>query len=110
MLTVSDIIQKMQLETLSGGDLTREVTGGYCGDLLSRVMGSAQSGDAWITIIGNVNVIAVAVLADTACVVLAENSPLDEDALERAGSHGVTVLRSEKAAFRLAAELSLLLG
>ncbi len=29
----------------------RPVTGGYAGDLLSWVMGNAQSGDCWITII-----------------------------------------------------------
>lgn len=109
MITVSDIIQKMQLEALNSGDLTREVTGGYCGDLLSHVMGRAQQGDVWITIIGNVNVAAVAVLADTACILLAENSPLDEDALARAESNHVTVLRSEKTAYELASELSRIL-
>lgn len=34
----------------------REITGVYIGDLLSWVMGRAQSGDAWITIMSNANI------------------------------------------------------
>ena len=47
-------------------DTTREVKGCYCGDLLSWVMGRAKADDAWLTVMGNVNAIAVASLADTA--------------------------------------------
>ena len=47
----------------------REITGVYIGDLLSWVMGRAQSGDAWITIMSNANIVAVAALADTACII-----------------------------------------
>lgn len=100
------MIAKMGLETIVCGDLTREITGGYCGDLLSWVMGRAQAGNVWITVMGNVNSIAVSILADTACIVLSENSPLDEEARLSAENHGVTVLRSTKATYQLAVELS----
>lgn len=40
-------------------DTTREVKGCYCGDLLSWVMGRAKADDAWLTVMGNVNAIAV---------------------------------------------------
>ena len=50
----------------------REIKGVYIGDLLSWVMGRATSGDAWVTIMSNINVIAVAQLTDVACVILAE--------------------------------------
>ena len=33
----------------------REITGVYIGDLLSWVMGRAKSGDAWLTIMSNIN-------------------------------------------------------
>lgn len=74
-VTVKDLAAAMGLDILVEGDLDRPVTGGYCGDLLSWVMGRAQAGDAWITVMGNVNAVAVAVLADTACILLAEDSP-----------------------------------
>ena len=41
---------------------------------------------------GNLNSIAVAVLADAACIVLAEGMPLDADARARAEAEDVTVV------------------
>lgn len=108
-MTVEQLAENLQLQTLVAGDGSREVTGGYCGDLLSWVMGRAQAGDAWFTVMGNVNAVAVAVLADTACIVLAEDSPLDEDARARAEAQGVAVLRSSRTIFELAAALARLL-
>ena len=100
-MTVEKLIEKMNLEVLCEGDVSREVTGGYCGDLLSWVMGRAREGDAWVTVMGNVNAVAVAVLADTACIILADSSALDDDAKSRALQQEVTVLRSDKNQFEL---------
>lgn len=108
-MTVQNMVDKLQLRVLCEGDLSRKVTGGYCGDLLSWVMGRAQAGDAWITVMGNVNAVAVAVLADTACVILAEDSPLDEAALARAEMQGVTVLQSSLGGYQLCVEINRLL-
>ena len=108
-VTVKDLAAAMELDILVEGDLDRPVTGGYCGDLLSWVMGRAQAGDAWITVMGNVNAVAVAVLADTACILLAEDSPLDDPARQRAQSQEVTILRSSKTIYGLALELGRLL-
>lgn len=90
-------------------DQDREVTGGYCGDLLSWVMGRAESGDAWITIMSNINIIAVATLADPACIVLAEGVELDAGVMEKAEREGVNVLSSELDSFSLCAEISKLI-
>ena len=108
-MTVGRLAEAMGLAVLTPGDPARMVTGGYCGDLLSWVMGRAQAGDAWITVMGNVNAVAVAVLADTACILLAEDSPLDDDALARAKAQEVAVLRSPRTAYALAVELAALL-
>ena len=79
--------------TIACGDGDREVTGGiYCCDLLSIVMGRAPADCAWVTVMGNLNSIAVAVLADCACIVLAEGMALDDDAKARGEQQGVTVL------------------
>ena len=88
-MTVSELTDRLNLEVVASGDESREVTGGYCGDLLSWVMGRAQAGDAWITVMGNVNAVAVAVLADVACILLAEDSPFDEEAAARAQAQQV---------------------
>lgn len=108
-MTVNDLKEALSLEVLVEGDLSRPVTGGYCGDLLSWVMGRAQSGDAWITVMGNVNAMAVCVLADVACLILSDSSPLDEAARARATTEEITVLRSDKNTYQLATALSRLL-
>ena len=110
-MTVREMAQQLSLKPLAGEEgMEKQVTGCYIGDLLSWVMGRAQEGDAWITVMGNVNAVAVAVLADTACIVLAEDSPLDDEALTRAQTQDVCVLRSSKTAYQLALELGQLIG
>ena len=104
-MTVNNLVEKLELKILVEGDLDREITGGYCGDLLSWVMGRAQSGDCWFTVMGNINAIAVSVLVDGACIVLCENSTLDDDAKNRAEMQGVWVLSSEENAYTLANKL-----
>ena len=103
-MTVNNLVEKLNLKVLVEGD-EREVTGGYCGDLLSWVMGRARSGDCCFTVMCNINAIAVSVLADCACIVLCENSTLDDDAKNRAEMQGVWVLSSEENAYTLANKL-----
>lgn len=108
-MTVRELTEKLNLKIFVEGELDREITGGYCGDLLSWVMGRAQSGDCWFTVMGNINAIAVAVLADCACIVLTENAPLDDDAKMRAEMQGVTILATEENAYTMANKLGKIL-
>lgn len=73
----------------------KEIAHIFCGDLLSWAMGRCQEGDAWCTVMGNINTIAVATLADCACVVLCHEAVLDENAKQRAEMQGVTVFTTE---------------
>lgn len=73
-----------------------EITGGYAGDLLSWVMGRAKEGQVWFTVMGNINTIAVATLADVSGVVLTESAMLDGDAAQRAAMQGIAVYSTEK--------------
>jgi len=110
-MTVSDIARTLSLEILSGDEeaLRRPVEGGYCGDLLSWVMGRAPSGGVWITIMSNVNVAAVAQLADVSCVILAEGVRPDGALLDRAVLEGLPLLSAPAPAFSLAAGIAPLL-
>ena len=71
-MTVRDLADILSASTVNEADFSREVTGGYAGDLLSFVMGRAPENSAWYTVMTNVNVAAVAVLTDVAVVVLCE--------------------------------------
>lgn len=102
-MTVEEMAKTLGCDIAAGGGaLGRKVKAGYCGDLLSWVMGRAASGSAWVTVMGNCNAVAVAVLADIACIILAEGSKLDADAKNKALENGVAVLESDRPAFELA--------
>ena len=106
MLTVEKLIEKLGLAVIELPDGEREITGGYAGDLLSWVMGRAQEGDAWVTIMTNMNVAAVAQLTDVACVVFAEGVEPDKEAVIKARLHGINMLGSPKGMFELCGEIS----
>lgn len=108
-MKVKELAEKLNMKTLTQGDMEREVTGCYSGDLLSWVMSKAQEGDAWLTVMGNVNAVAVAVLTDCACIVLTENAALDDQAKVKAEIQGITFLQSERNAYELSVEISKLL-
>ncbi len=105
-MTTAELCARLSLEPLCLAEPDRPVTGGYAGDLLSWVMGRAQSGDAWVTIMTNRNVVAVASMADVACIVLAEGVEPDADTLEAAQKQGVNLLRGESGAFALCAAIA----
>ena len=110
-MTVAQMAQLLDLKLAAGKEgLDRLVTGGYCGDLLSWVMGRAKEDDVWITVMGNLNAIAVAVLADVSCILLSESAVLDEDARRKADEEGVTVLQSDRPTYDLAVAIGMLLS
>lgn len=108
-MTVKDFIEKCNLKVLVEGELDREITDCYVGDLLSWVMGRAPADSAWLTVMGNINSIAVATLADVSCIVLVENAALDAEAKAKAEIHDVTILQTEQNSYRLALELGKLI-
>ena len=108
ILTVKDLSEKLNLTFLcneTNAD-SREIDGCYCGDLLSWVMSRAEEGNIWLTVMGNVNSVGVAVLTDVACIVLTENAPLDDNAKQKADENGVIILTTDKNSYEIASEFS----
>lgn len=108
-MKIKDLADKLNLKVLTPYDEDKDVTGCYSGDLLSWVMSRAKEGDVWLTVMGNVNAVAVAVLTECACIVLTENASLDEQAKIKAEMQGVCFLQSDKNAYELSVEISKLI-
>ena len=87
----------------------RQVCGGYAGDLLSWVMGKAEADDAWLTIMSNPNIVAVAQLTDVSCVILCEGVLPDAGVADLACEKGINLLGSDQSVFALSAEIRQLL-
>ena len=105
-MTVNELTAKYALVPVVVPDGGREVKGGYCGDLLSWVMGRAQQDNVWITIMSNMNIVAVASLSDVSAVILAEGVVLEQSVIDTAGAKGVNILSTGKGAFEIASLLA----
>ncbi len=91
-MLVIDAIKAVNGKEINLPDKEREVTCGYAGDFLSHVMGSAPTNCAWFTIMNNVNVCAVATLADVALIVLCEGVMPDDNLKARVESQGINIV------------------
>ena len=108
-MTVKELVTTCGFTAHALPDGDREITGVYIGDLLSWVMGRAGADQAWITIMSNRNIVAVATLADTACILLAEGVQPDEGVAQLAEDKGINLITSPQGAYETALALSRLL-
>ena len=102
-MTIQDLMENEAFAVVNAGEeIDRAVESVYCCDLLSVAMGHAPAGCAWVTVMGDINTLAVVALTDAACVVLAGGAALDEAALQKARQQGITVLSSQAPIFETA--------
>lgn len=105
-MNVRQISEKLGCKILSGKEsLGEEITDGFCCDLLSFAIGRAPEGSIWMTVIGNINTVAVASLSGAACILLCEGVKPDAQALEKAIEEDIPILVTEKPAYRCALEI-----
>ena len=105
-MKLKDFVSTLELETLICPDENREVLGAYTGDLFSWVMTRLQADFAWVTIMNNVNVVAVASLADASCVIFTENAEVSDYVIEKAKAQNINLFRTDKSSY----EISYLIG
>ncbi len=105
-MTVLELSQGERFQVISLPHPERLINGVYIGDLLSWVMGRAESDNAWLTIMSNVNIIAVATLSDVACIILTEGVTLTDDIIALAKEKDINILSTPLPSY----ECALLLG
>ena len=105
-MTVQSLKDHLSLAALTLPDGEREIRGVYVGDLLSWVMGRAQADNVWLTIMSNLNIVAVATLADVSCIILCEGVTLEESVRSTAEAKGVNILATEAPAYETAKKLA----
>ena len=104
-MTVEKFAEKFGYEILCMPEPEKEIENGYAGDLLSWVMGRLEEGSAWVTIMSNVNIVAVATLSDPSCIILSEGGEPDEGVIERAKTQCVNILKTQKTSFAVCADI-----
>ena len=88
----------------------RAIQTGYCGDFLSNIISRATDSCAWLTVMNNVNVAAVATLIDCACIILCEGTEPDEALYARANALGIWILGASENVFEAAKTVARLCG
>ena len=110
LVKVQNLKDSLPLKLLTENtNLSSEITGCYIGDLLSWVMANANNKNVWITVMGNINAIAVAALNNISCIILAENASLDEDAKAKAIEHNIPIFVTDLNSYNIAVKISKLL-
>lgn len=107
-MKLTEVIEALELcpLCLPSDESEVEVTGAYCGDLLSDVLAHVQPDALWFTIQGHVNVVAVAQLRDVACIVLVNGVSPDPQTVAKAKSQGVNLCGSDRTSAELCMALS----
>ncbi len=95
-MTVQELIDSGLFAVVNVGENPeREITKPFCCDLLSIAMGRAPAGCAWVTVMGNMNTLAVASLTDSDCFIMAESALLDVVAMKKVVEQEYTVLTTD---------------
>lgn len=105
-MTVSEFAHANNFKILSCPNPNREINGVYIGDLLSWVMAHAKPNNLWLTVMSNINVIAVASLVNISCIVLCDNVTLCDEVLQTAKQKGINVFSTALSSFDAAVCIS----
>jgi len=109
-MKLAEIVDHLSLDNLTPASaVIGEVTGGYCGDLLSHVLARATPGDLWITIQHHTNIVAVAQVAGLKAVLIVDGRRPKQETIARAEEGGIVLLGYSKSAFEIAGQLHALL-
>lgn len=103
-MLVKDLLDKCNLNLFCGNG-EKEIKSFYCCDLLSNALVRLTEGAAWLTVMNNVNVCAVAYNNNAACVVLTEGVKPDDEMLQAGKKYGITVLGSVLDTYKTAVAL-----
>jgi hypothetical protein len=105
-MTVKELIEKTGWK-LSTPSLDTEipVDGAYCGDLLSWVMGNGEPQQAWITVQVHANVIAVALLREFSCLIVADGANVTPEFADKAAAEELVVIESNLPVYESAKKL-----
>ena len=109
VLTVNALLKNEKFTPVVIVDGDREIDGAYCGDLLSWVMGKAEENNAFVTIMTNVNVLAVASLINMSVVIVCEDAELSDEFISNAQTKEINVVKSSMPSYETCVALSKLI-
>lgn len=107
MITLQTILDRLDLKILTK---TRDfsaipINSGYASDILSCVMSGARANCIWVTLIANINIVAVASLLGIPAIIITEGAQPDEETIARANQEGIVLLSTPESSYKIIGEL-----
>ena len=109
-MKISEVTLKLGYDIVTMPEPDIEVDGGYTGDLLSWVMGRAEAGNIWVTIMSNINIVAVASLVGVSGIVVAEGAEISQDVIDKATEQGINIFKTNDPTFLATIKIGNILG
>ncbi len=105
-MKVRELAEALNLTVQSGAEgLDREIEGCYVSDLLSDVMGCADTGEVWVTLQTHKNVIAIASLKELACIILVKGLTAADDTLAQSNEEQLPILGTALSTFEITGKI-----
>lgn len=82
-----------------------QITSGYMSDLLSCVMTGAKPHSVWVTLIANINIVAVASLLEISAIIITENAQPNQETIDRANMEEIVLLSTSLGSFNVTGQL-----
>ncbi len=106
-MTVKELTEKVgfKVVNIAEGAEHTEIKKIFCCDLLSIAMAKMPEGAAWVTVMSNLNTLAVAALSEVACVVIAEDIPIEDSVINKSGAQNITILATDLPVYEAARKI-----
>ncbi len=99
------LCEKLSLKCLTDNNCEKNISGCYISDLLSLAMGRVEKDNIWISVQTNLNIVAIAVLTEAACVIVPESIEIPSLVIDKAKEENVIIFSSPDTAYELAKKI-----
>lgn len=101
-MNIQNLVKELDLEIIcEGSGLDVEAEGCYATDLLSLAMANVEKGNIWITVQTNMNILGIAALAESSCVIIAQGMSIPQNVIDKAKEESICLMRSELPVYEL---------
>lgn len=109
-MNVQKLTEVLKLEVIcEASGLDAEINGCFAGDLLSLAMANVEKDNVWVTVQTNMNILGIAALAETSCVIIAHDMNIPQAVVDKAHEENICLLKSELSIYELCVEIGRLI-
>lgn len=95
-MNVKDILLDDAFELINQStNINEDINKLFASDLMSHVMGFAETGDCLLTVLNNINVLGVASLLDFTCVIFTHGVSVNQAMIQKANELDIPLLKTK---------------